>query len=142
MPPIYHVELVRRDGAENIVLATSEQAAVIIAKHLEKADREHFVVLMLDSVSRVIGINTVAVGTLLTAKIAGREVFKPAILANSASIIVGHNHPSGDTAPSQSDLDMTALLSQAGHVLDIELIDHIIVGDGGMFTSLRRNGYL
>lgn len=93
------------------------------------ADRELFHVLMLDSKNRLTGVNLVSQGSLSTSVIHPREVFKPAIVANSAAIICMHNHPSGDPAPSREDRDSTTRLVQAGTVLGIRILDHIICGE-------------
>lgn len=142
MPPVYSVELVRNRCGLMTRLQTAEDAAAILCKYLSRCDREHFVVIMVDAASNMIGINTVSIGTLLSAQVMGREVFKPAILANAASIILAHNHPSGEVEPSASDIELTKRLSGCGDLLDIHVLDHIIIGSDGRFTSLRRNGYL
>ena len=110
--------------------------------YLDEEDREHFVSMMLDAKNKVIGIYTVSIGTLCCTVVSPREVFKAAILANAASIIVAHNHPSGDVTPSPEDIQVTATLKQAGKLLDIEVLDHVIVGEDGAFTSLRQLGHL
>lgn len=96
--------------------------------------------MMLDVKNRVIGIHTVSIGNLNSAIVSPREVFKAAILANAASIIVGHNHPSGDVTPSPEDIQVTTTLQQAGKLLGIEVLDHIIVGEEGAHTSLKQMG--
>ena len=98
------------------------------------ADRELFHVLILDSKNRLIGVNLVSQGSLNTSVIHPREVFKPAIVANSAAIICLHNHPSGDPAPSREDRDSTDRLVQAGTVLGIRVLDHIICGDSDYYS--------
>jgi DNA repair protein RadC len=95
---------------------------------------------MLDVKNQVIGIHTVSIGNLNSAIVSPREVFKAAILANAASIILGHNHPSGDTTPSPEDIQVTQVLFQAGKLLDIDVLDHVIIGEDGAFCSLRRDG--
>jgi len=87
-------------------------------------------VVLLDRKNKVIGLNTVSVGSLTASICHPREVFKAAILANAAAVILGHNHPSGDPQPSQEDRVLTARLAAAGQLLGIEVLDHIIVGDG------------
>ncbi|MBS1718608.1 MAG: JAB domain-containing protein [Armatimonadetes bacterium] len=136
LPPVYRIQLVRENKGDRPLLNGPSEAASVIWKYLEHADREYFVSMMLDSASRVIGINTVSIGTLDCCLVSPREVFKAAILANAASIIVAHNHPSGDVRPSQEDLAVTKSLRKAGTLLEIEVLDHIIVGDGGVYTSL------
>ena len=83
----------------------------------------------------------VSVGTLNKAIVHPREVFKTAILSNAASIMAFHNHPSGETTPSQQDIQLTNRLYEAGELLGIKLLDHLIIGDG-TFTSLKEKGYL
>jgi DNA repair protein RadC len=95
-----------------------------------RLDREVFVVLLLDGRNQVLGFNTVSVGSLTTALVHPREVFKAAILANAAAVILVHNHPSGSAEPSAEDHALTARLEQAGELLGIRVVDHIVVGDG------------
>ena len=97
-------------------------------------------VLMLDVKRRAIGINTVAVGALSEAIVHPREVFKPAIIANAHSIIVGHNHPSGDPTPGREDEYVTRMLVEAGAILQIKVQDHIIVGEKTRFKSMAELG--
>ena len=131
---MYHIPTVKvqlvRDGAtatEKKRCATPADSAALLRTYLAGADREHFVVLLLNVKHGVIGINTIAVGTLCAAPVHPREVFKAAILANAYSIIVGHNHPSDDPAPSQADDIVTKRLVEAGTLLGIPVVDHIII---------------
>ncbi len=103
-------------------------------------DREHLVIMMLDCRMNVIGINTVAIGSLTSMLVSPREVFKPALLSNAASIMLAHNHPSGDPTPSPEDVTITQNLAQAGDYLDIFINDHIIVGADGRYVSLKERG--
>lgn len=139
---IYRVQLVRESGAKRPNLDGPSDAAKILRRYLEHEDREHFVTLMLDAKNRVIGIHTVSIGTLNAAIISPREVFKAAILSNAASIILGHNHPSGDATPSPEDIQVTETLKKAGAILDIEVLDHVIVGEEGTFCSLKIAGQM
>jgi len=91
-------------------------------------------ILMLDQKNQVIGIHTVSVGSLTASIVHPRETFKAAILANAAAIICGHQHLSGDPQPSREDRAITIRLHQAGKVLGVEVLDHIIVGDGRYFS--------
>ena len=99
-------------------------------------------VLMLDTKNRVIGINTVSVGILDSALVHPREVFKPAILCNASSIILAHNHPSGDPSPSFEDQRVTKRIKEAGDLLGIEVLDHVVVGEQGRFCSLKERGMM
>ena len=89
----------------------------------------------------MIGINTVSIGTLTESLVHAREVFKGAILANAASIICAHNHPSGDALASEADLAVTSKLKESGRILGIPIEDHVIVGEAGYF-SFRQQGLL
>ena len=142
MPPVFRVQLVREPGVERPSLSGPTDAARILCGYLENEDREHFVSLMLDVKNQVIGIHTVSIGSLNCTVVSPREVFKAAILANAASIIVAHNHPSGDVTPSPEDIQVTKTLQQAGKLLDIEVLDHVIVGEDGAFHSLKQSGHL
>lgn len=141
--PIYKILLVKdsNQAATSKNITGPGVAHEILANYLAGQDRENFVVLLLDTKNRVIGINTVSVGTLNSTIVHPREVFKPAILANANAIILGHNHPSGDTTPSQADIDITKNLVEAGKILNIEVLDHIIVGHD-RFTSLQEKNLL
>ena len=141
MPPVFRVQLIREVGMERPQVDSPCDAAQILCRYLEHEDREHFVTLMMDVNNRIIGIHTVSIGTLNCAVISAREVFKAAILANAASIILAHNHPSGDVSPSPEDIQVTENLKKAGKLLDIEVLDHVIVGEDGKFSSLKRLGH-
>lgn len=142
MPPVFRVQLIREVGLERPQVENPCDAAQILCRYFENEDREHFVTLMMDTQNRIIGIHTVSIGTLNCAVISAREVFKAAILANAASIIIAHNHPSGDVTPSPEDIQVTEKLKKAGKLLDIEVLDHVIVGEDGVWASLSRLGYL
>ncbi|MBT3985719.1 DNA repair protein RadC [archaeon] len=92
------------------------------------AKEEHFIVVLLDTKNRIIKDKEISVGTLNACVIHPREVFKEAIKESANSIILVHNHPSGDCSPSDEDLEITEKLKEAGEVLDIKLLDHVIVG--------------
>lgn len=104
-------------------------------------DREHFKVLLLDTKNRLLGIETVAVGTLNASLIHPREVFKPAIRRSAASVILAHNHPTGSPSPSPEDVEITRRFADSGRIVGIEILDHIIIGECG-FESLREAGVL
>jgi DNA repair protein RadC len=120
----------------------SADAARLLWEYLDGVDREHFVIVLLDQKNKVIGINTVSIGSLTASVVHPREVFKTAILSNAATIICGHNHPSGDTAPSQEDRLITTRLASAGKLLGINVMDHIIIGSVGKYFSFADEGLL
>lgn len=105
------------------------------------SDREHFRVVPLSTRHDVLAVEEVAVGGLDSAMIHPREVFKAAIRHSAAAVILVHNHPSGDPEPSADDSRITARLAEAGRILGIEVLDHVVVGDG-RYVSLRERGAL
>ena len=113
----------------------------MIREQLEGLDREQFIVACLNIKNEPTNISVVSVGSLNKAIVHPREVFKTAILSNAASIMAFHNHPSGETTPSQQDIQVTNRLYEAGELLGIKLLDHLIIGDG-TFTSLKEKDYL
>lgn len=144
--PSYKVMLVR-DSGESVKMAGKKFAvknpddmAEIFRSYLDGVDREHFVVAMLDRKGNVLGLNTVSIGSISASVVHPREVFKPAIVMGASSIIVAHNHPSGDTAPSREDIDVTNKLVEGGKLLGIEVLDHVIIGDG--YCSLKARGFI
>lgn len=110
-------------------------------RFLEESDREQLLVCCLDVKNQPTALNVVSVGNLNTSVVHPREVFKPAILSNSASIILFHNHPSGDPTPSNEDKLITERLRESGEILGIKLIDHIIIGDNSYY-SLKEKGII
>jgi len=130
---MYELKVVRerRHGyGERKRITNSRDIYEVFQGRFCSADREEFHVVLLDVKNRVLGFNVVSVGTLTFSVIHPREVFKPAILANAAGMIVVHNHPSGDPEPSAEDREITNRLWVAGELLGIKMIDHIIIGDG------------
>jgi DNA repair protein RadC len=109
--------------------------------HFEPVDREQFIAIILDGRNQVIGFNVISVGTLTTALVHPREVFKPAIVAGAAALILVHNHPSGDPEPSQEDRALTERLKQVGELIGIRVLDHLVIGDG-RYVSLVERGLL
>ena len=104
---------------------------------LHEKDREHFVVLLVDTKHKIVAAETVSIGTLNGSLIHPREVFKAAICASAAGVIAVHNHPSGDVQPSTEDRVVTKRLKDAGVLLGIPLVDHVIIGDN-TFYSFRE----
>jgi len=121
-----------------LVRSPSDVAQLLMAEmaHLQQ---EHFQVLYLDTRNRLLGSETVYVGSLNASHIRVAEVFRDAVKRNCAAIIVAHNHPSGDPTPSPEDVEVTRQLVAAGNLLDIEVLDHLIIGQQ-RFVSLRERG--
>ena len=108
---------------------------------LEDCDREKLIVCCLNTKNEPTSISVVSVGSLNTSIVHPREVFKTAVMSNSASIILAHNHPSSDITPSKEDIDITERIKQGGNILGIKLLDHLILGDG-KYLSLLERGYI
>ncbi len=143
--PVYRVALVR-DGSlthyERPLLTGPTAAVRLLSPYFATVDREHFVVLLLNSKNRFLGLNTVSVGRLTSAVVRPPEVFKPAMLANAAAVILSHNHPSHDPTPSAEDRAITARLVQVGDLLGIRVLDHVIIGDETQWYSFQEQGEL
>jgi DNA repair protein RadC len=105
-----------------------------IRKDIKDKAKEHFKLILLNTRNKVIDIVNVSIGTLDASLVHPREVFKEAITRNSASVILVHNHPSGDPEPSDDDLTMTKKLVESGKILSIEVIDHIIIGKNSYYS--------
>ncbi|MBL8048937.1 MAG: DNA repair protein RadC [Chthonomonas sp.] len=140
--PVVRVRLIRETTTCQIQLSSPEDAMKICEVFLVEEDREHLIVLMLSAKNDLIGVHTVSIGNLTASIVSPREVFKAAILANACSIILAHNHPSGDPEPSVEDIEVTRVIRLAGELLQIHLIDHIIVGRPGRSVSLKRRDLL
>ena len=142
--PIYRVTLVREGKMPTYEsrIRSSANASAILQEYLADTDREHFVILMLDQKNQVIGIHTVSIGSLTASVVHPRETFKAAILANAAAIICGHQHLSGDCQPSREDRSITQRLKEAGALLGINLLDHVIVGGEGRYFSFADENLL
>lgn len=145
LPPVFRVQLIRDSNASSSArknITSQNDAADIVRPYLEKQDRENLIVLLLGTKNNVIGMNVVSVGDLNSAIVHPREVFKPAILSNAASIILAHNHPSGDPTPSPEDVMITKNLMEAGKILMIDVLDHIVIGESGLSVSLKEKGLM
>ena len=142
--PRYRVSLVRESSAKveaRYARRPSEAASVLWSCMPEDVDREVFAVLLLDVRRRAVGFHVVSVGCLNSSLVHPREVFKAAILGNAASVVLCHNHPSGDPEPSPDDVALTLQLVAAGGLLGIAVVDHIILGDSlARHVSLHERG--
>ena len=138
------VELGRRIGQVRNpgrpVISSPADVERLLRGRIANLDRENFVVVLLNTKNEVIETLTVSIGTLGASLVHPREVFKPAIRASAASVILAHNHPSGMVEPSREDREVTRRLGEAAGVLGIEVLDHIIVGDG--YYSMKEHGML
>ena len=103
--------------------------------------KEHFKLILLNTRNKIIGISTISIGTLNSNLVHPREVFKEAIAHSAASVVLAHNHPSGDSEPSEDDLIITKRLTEAGKILGVEVLDHIIITKNGFF-SFKEKGLI
>jgi DNA repair protein RadC len=140
---IVSVKLVKESSLlyKNRCVRSPEDDYQLIKQFLGEVDREYFVVVCLDTKNQPTSINISHIGSLNASIVHPRECFKPAILSNAASILVGQNHPSGKSAESREDVEVTRRLEEAGKILGIDLIDHIVIGDGE-YVSLKEKGYI
>ena len=123
-------------------LSSPGEVVAVLRTLIPDDSKEHFVVLMLDAQNGLVAAHHVGTGTLSASLVHPREVFGPALrLMGVASLVLGHNHPSGEVTPSREDLRLTRQLVEAGKLLDIRVHDHVIIGNGSeRFTSLAGMG--
>jgi len=120
-------------------ITSPADAANLVMSEMSLLDREELRVILLDTRNRVQGVQTVYKGSLNTTMVRVCELFREAIRANCAGIIVVHAHPSGDPSPSPEDVALTRDLVQAGKLLSVEVLDHLVIGKGN-FVSLHERG--
>lgn len=135
------MEKVKSMLVENKQISSPNDVFTIVNKYLDRTDREHLVLLTLDIKNKITSINTVSIGSINTSIVHPREVFKTAILSNASSVILTHNHPSGDITPSKEDIDITNRIKECGRILGIELLDHVIIGND-KYSSLKEKGII
>lgn len=133
------VQLIRENKDVQSPKITKPEDAYELVKHLKDSDREQFLTICLDTRNNVLSIETTSIGTLTANLVHPREVFKTAVLQNAAGIIIAHNHPSGDPTPSEDDIKITKNLFEASKIMDIQLLDHLVVGNG-IYRSLKEMG--
>ncbi|MFH1312936.1 MAG: DNA repair protein RadC [Candidatus Eisenbacteria bacterium] len=118
-----------------------EDAACLVMEDMKNLDREHFKVILLDSKNAVISVETVSVGTVNASIVHPREALKPALEKSATSMILVHNHPTGNVSPSREDILITRRFEKCGRILGIEIVDHLIIGDND-YKSMKESGYL
>lgn len=133
--------LARSTNQDTVTVGSPRDAANIVMEDMRYLPNEHFVCLFLNTKNHVLARETLSIGSLNAAIVHPREVFRAAIRRNSASIICVHNHPSGDPTPSQEDIQLTERLMEAGEIIGIDVLDHIIIGDL-QFVSLKEQGLM
>jgi DNA repair protein RadC len=124
-------------GELEIETITDPQDVADLLDDLRHERQEHFVAIYLDSKSVILRVATIHIGTANASIVGLREIFREAVREGAVSLIVAHNHPSGDPEPSTEDIEVTAKIKEAGQLLDIQLLDHVIIGER-RFVSLNR----
>jgi len=120
-------------------LKCPQDVAALLMEEMRYLKKEHMKLVLLNVKCNLISVEEISVGSLNASIVHPREVFNPAIRKSSASIIMVHNHPSGDPSPSNEDVSITARIAEAGKLIGIELVDHIIIGDG-KYISMKEKG--
>jgi DNA repair protein RadC len=131
--------LVAASPEERTKIRSPRDVFNLLGPMLREEKREHFMALLLDARNGVLRTRTISVGDLASSIVHPREVFAEAIRHSAASIIIAHNHPSGDPTPSPEDIAVTTRLAEAGELLGIEVLDHIVLGEV-TFTSMKEKG--
>ncbi|HLQ95001.1 MAG TPA: DNA repair protein RadC [Pseudogracilibacillus sp.] len=126
---------------ERYVIRSPEDGADYVMEEMRSLNQEHLVALFLNTKNQVIHQQTIFIGSLNTSIVHPREIFREAVKRSAASVVCAHNHPSGDPSPSQEDIHVTRRLVEAGKIMGIELLDHLVIGNN-RFISLKEKGYL
>ena len=139
---MYELKITKEKNGDYQVQSLSSPRSVYetFKQRAEQQDREELLAIFVNTKNELIGYQQVAVGTLSYVVTSPREIIKSAILANAASILLMHNHPSGDPTPSKEDIELTNIIKNACKLMDIPFLDHVIIGDNGRYTSLRQLG--
>jgi len=127
------------EAGDKPILKTPEDVASLVRGRLRGKKKEHFLALLMDTRNQLIKMAEISIGSLDASLVHPREVYKEAISASAASVIFVHNHPSGDPTASEDDIKLTKGLAEAGEIIGIEVLDHIIIGDKN-YLSLKREG--
>jgi len=138
---VYETYKVEEDGTDYLRAGgrfTSPAQVFATFQFLMRETKENFVTLHLDCKNKIVCMDTVSIGSLNQSIVHPREVFKSACLSNAAAMILVHQHPSGDATPSREDLEITRRLKEAGELLGIRVLDHVIVGDGEYVSFVER----
>ena len=135
-----------REGHDGRLESPKQVCTILRDLGVHELEQEHFLAFFLDVKHRVRGFSTVSVGLIDRSQVHPREVFRNAILNGSSRVILAHNHPSNDPTPSAQDIDCTRQLVEAGKIIGIEVLDHVIIGDGESagrrYVSFREEGLL
>jgi len=133
------VELIREGNSHEGPIIKCSQDVVEMMQYLARKDREYFICMHLNAKNMVVGVETVAIGTLDACMVTPREVFKAAIMNNAREVILVHNHVSGNSSASKEDIKITNRLVEAGKIIGIEVLDHIIIAGSNYFSFKDEN---
>ena len=140
---IYKLKMIKEDTVEYSDTTIKSPCDIVrLAREvleMHEMAEENFVILCLNTKNKIAGVHTVSIGSLNASIVHPREVFKAALLNNANGIICLHNHPSGDPEPSRDDIEITHRLANAGNILGIKVLDHVIIGDD-RYVSLKEQG--
>jgi DNA repair protein RadC len=126
---------------DRYTIRSPQDAATYLMADMTALLQEHFVVLFLNVKNQIIHKQTIFIGSLNASIVHPREIFREAVKRSAASLVCAHNHPSGNPAPSPEDIEVTKRIQEAGYIIGIELLDHVIIGDH-QFISLKEKGYM
>lgn len=132
--------LAQKEYDTKFAIRSPEDAAKLLMPEMSSLNQEHFVVLFLNTKNQVLHKQTIFIGSLNASIVHPREIYREAVKRSAACIICAHNHPSGVTTPSSEDIDVTNRLVEAGLIMGIELVDHLIIGDH-TYLSMKEKGY-
>lgn len=133
--------LAKQQAIKEFQVTSPSSLAKIYMEEMRYLRQEHFKSVYLDTKNNILGDKNITIGTINSTIVHPREVFSDAVKCSAASIIVLHNHPSGDPSPSEEDIQVTKRLLEAGKILGIDLLDHIVIGDG-KYISLKEKGFI
>ena len=142
--PLYTTRLICEKSfpfCDRIQVSSPADVAPILIEYFRDKDREEFISVLLDSANTILGLAQISVGGLAASIVEPRQVFKVAILANAASVILSHHHPSGNPEPSREDIRITQQLVEAGKFMGVPVHDHLIIA-GETYTSLAERGLM
>lgn len=124
------------------VIRSPEDAAMVSKgfMRIHENPEEYMYMICMNTKNRIIGVFEISHGTVSSSIVGTREIFQKALLANAVSIILIHNHPSGDPTPSREDIEVTRRITEAGRILGVEVLDHIVIGD--QYVSLKEKGHM
>lgn len=126
---------------EGVQIGSPQDVANFLMEEMRYYHKEYFKIILLNTKNKIISIEDISVGSLNSSIVHPREIFNPAVKKSAAALILVHNHPSGDTQPSNEDMEVTKRLIEAGKVLGINILDHIIVGEG-RYLSFKERGLI